>query len=97
MIKLKENDKISKIIVIIDHEVDSLDTLFYDCSIIKKINFIRFSRNSIKAMSYMFKSCYDLIEINFNKCNTENVIDMKDMFYSCYSLLELICFVIVAH
>ena len=86
---IKENDKVSKIKIIIDYEVDSLDTLFYDCSIIKKINFIHFTRNNIKTISHMFKYCRDLVEINFNKCIVENVIDMKEMFYGCESLLEL--------
>ena len=86
---IKESDKVSKIKVIIDSEVDSLDTLFYDCSIIKKINFIRLARNDIKNISYLFKNCYKLKEIIFNKFNSENVINMKDMFYNCASLIEL--------
>ena len=79
---------VTKIKVIIDYEVDNFDFLFYDCGIIRKINFIEFPRNNIKSMKSMFSNKY-IKEINFSKFNTINVINMENMFYKCEDLLEL--------
>ena len=79
---------VKKIKVIIDYEVDNLDSLFYNCSITKKINFIEFPRNNIKSMKYMF-SGENIKEINFCKFNCTNVINMESMFNGCKNLVEL--------
>ena len=41
---LKENEKISKIKIIIDYQIKSLKKIFRECECIKKINFISFNR-----------------------------------------------------
>ena len=73
--------KIKVIHIIIDNEMDSLDSLFYDCSRVKKINFIKFPGNKIKSMRSMFQfQSWNIKEINFFKFNTKNVADMSNMF-----------------
>ena len=51
-----EEPNVTRIKVIIDNEVDNFDSLFYQCSIISKINFIEFEITNIKSMKSMFQS-----------------------------------------
>ena len=47
-------EKIKKIIIYIDKEINSLDSLFEGCDCIEKINFIKFNRDNITDMKNMF-------------------------------------------
>lgn len=78
----------SKIKVIMDYQVDALTDLFYNCSNVRTVNFIKFRRNNVKNMSCMFR-CWELRKINFYKFNTENVTNMEHMFGGCGQLSEL--------
>jgi len=86
---LNKDDKVSKIKIIIDYQINSLAYLFYNCNSIKSINFKKFYRNNINNMSNMFNGCYYLREINLNNFNTDNVEDMRDMFNDCKFLKEI--------
>ena len=86
---LKDEDKVNKIKVIIDHEVKSLKKLFYLCYNNKKITFKKFYRNNIKDMSYMFGESQGLIELDLSNFNTNNTTDMSGMFANCPSLKVL--------
>ena len=83
------DDKVSKIIILIDEEVTSLEGLFYKCISIKEIQFITFNRNNIFDMSSMFTGCKNLINLNISKFKTENTIDMSYMFRLCEKLNNL--------
>ena len=87
--KIEEEDKVTKITIIIDYEVKSFKELFYDCYCIKSINFKKFYRNNITDMSLMFNGCSSLKELNLNNFNTNNVTNMSGMFFECSSLKEL--------
>ncbi|HAG57234.1 MAG TPA: hypothetical protein DCL14_04290, partial [Ruminococcaceae bacterium] len=54
---LDKKENIKNIIIIIDYEVKSLNGLFFDCRLIKSINFRRFNRGNINDMSGMFSYC----------------------------------------
>ena len=82
-------EKISKIKIFIDHNINSLKGLFSGCKIIKEISFFNFNRTNITDMSSMFQCCSSLTKINFNKFITNHVINMNYMFYRCTSLDEL--------
>ena len=86
---LTKDDNISKVKIIIDSNIKSLNNLFQTCSYINKISFIKFNRKDINDMSCMFDDCSSLKEINFNKFNTDNVTNMNYMFNKCTSLQEL--------
>ena len=86
---LNENDKASKINIIIDYQVKSFYGLFQDCDCIESICFKKFYRNNIINMNGMFGECSTLKELNLNNFNTDKVTDMKYMFYKCLSLKEL--------
>ena len=62
-----KEDNISKVKIIVDPEIKSLNSLFQTCSHINKISFIRFNRKDITDMSCMFDECSSLKEINFTK------------------------------
>ena len=86
---LKEDDKISKINIIIDYQVKSFSELFMDCNCIESINFKTFNRNNIINMKSIFCGCSFLKELNFTNFKTDSVIDMSSMFEGCSSLKEL--------
>ena len=86
---LTEEDNVSKIKVIIDYQVTSLNELFRYCKCIKIINFIKFNRNNINNMKSMFSSCTSLEKLNISNFNTDNVTNMSGMFFELSSLKEL--------
>ena len=55
-----ENDKITKIRIIIDYQIKSFENLFKNSKCIEYINFIKFHRNNITNMSNMFSKCSSL-------------------------------------
>ena len=85
---LNGGDKVSKINVVIDYQVNSFKDLFQDC-FIESINFKNFYRNNITDMSFMFSGCSSLKESNFSNFNTNNVTDMSCMFCECSSLIDI--------
>ena len=87
--KIEEEDKVTKIKIIIDYQVKSFKSLFHFCECIESINFKKFYRNNITDMSFMFYECSSLKELNLNNFNTNNVTDMSHMFRECSSLKEL--------
>ena len=86
---LNQDDNVSTINIIIDHQVTSFLELFKYCKYIKSINFKKFSRGNITDMSRMFFECSSLKELNLNNFNTNNVTNMSGMFLGC-SLLKKI-------
>ena len=86
---INEHDKITKIKVIIEHQVKSLNELFKYCEIIESINFRLFARNNINNMRHMFWGCISLKKLNISNFNTINVTDMNGMFFGCSSIKKL--------
>ena len=70
-IQIKEEDKVTKIKIIIDYQVKSFKGLFSWCKYIESINFKKFYRNNITDMSWMFNGCYSLKKLNLNNFNTK--------------------------
>ena len=88
--KIDKNDNVKKIkIIITNYKNKILSELFNCCNCIKKINFIKISRNDIKEMRKMFCGCYSLKELNISNFNTKSVTDMSQMFEGCSSLKKL--------
>ena len=87
--RINEEDKVTKIKIIVDYKVTSFRKLFYKCYCIESINFKKFYRNNITDMSFMFFCCSSLNDLNINNFNTNNVINMACMFAGCSSLKEL--------
>jgi len=87
--KLNKEDKVSKINIIIDYQIESFKELFLYCKYIESINFKKFYRNNITNMDGMFYGCSSLKTLNLSIFNTNNVIDMCWMFSYCSSLKEL--------
>ena len=83
---LMKNEKVKKIKIIIDYQVQSFKYLFFDGHCISSIYFKKFSRNNITDMSWMFGWCSSLKELNLTNFNTDNVTDMNHMLFKCSSL-----------
>ena len=86
---LNENDKVSKINIIIDYQVESFNELFYYCKCIESICFKKFYRNNVTNMSSMFSECSSLKELHLNNFNTNNITNMSSMFYGYSDELKL--------
>ena len=86
---IREEDKVTKIKIIIDYQVKSFKELFSKCRFIESINFKKFYRDNITNMSCMFSGCKSLKELNLNNFNTNNVTNIRWMFKNCSSLKEL--------
>ena len=86
---LNKDEKVSKINIIIDYQINSLKHLFSCCYGIVSINFKKFYRNNIINMNRLFGDNHSLKEINLSNFNTSNVTDMSEMFLGCESLKEL--------
>ena len=87
--KIRKEDKVTKIRIIIDYQVKSFEYLFSYCRCIKSINFRKFYRNNINDMSGMFNECSSLKELLLTNFNTNKVINMSWMFSYCSSIKEL--------
>ena len=86
---LNENDKVSKIKILIDYQVESFCRLFCDCYCVESICFKIFYRNNATDMSGIFCGCSSLKELNLNNFNTNNVTYMNGMFSKCSDELKL--------
>ena len=74
---INEDDKISKITIIIDYEVNSLNQLFQECNCIEKINFRKRNNKKITDLSYMFYGCNSVKEINISDIYLKNLTNMR--------------------
>ena len=86
---INENDKVSKIKIIIDYEIKYLNKLFKSCLCLKKINIIKCKRKDIKIMKGMFIGCSNLEEVNLSKFKFNIIKDMSYMFKGCSKLKKL--------
>ena len=78
-----KEDNVSKIRLLLDHQIKNLDSLFENCKCIKTIKFIRFNKKDITTMNYMFRDCKSLEKIDLSNFCTDNVISMDKLFASC--------------
>ena len=86
---IDENDKIDKIKVLIDYQVQNLSELFKEINCIKSIKFIQFYQRNITNMSHMFYLCSALEELNLDNFTTNKVKNMSYMFNGCTKLKKL--------
>ena len=80
--ELNKDDNVSKINIIIDHQVKSFSELFKYC-LCTSIKFKKFYRTNITDMNYMFYSTCFLKELDLTNFNTDSVTDMSYMFCGC--------------
>ena len=87
--ELPEGHNVSKIKIIIDYQVTSLEYLFEWIECIEYISFKKFFRNNIIKMNSLFFGCGALKEIDLSHFRTDNVIDISTIFYRCALLKEI--------
>ena len=83
------NEKVSKIKVLIDMDVKSIEGLFEECYCIKEVKFINFNRTDFKNYKSMFYYCLNLKYLDIKILKTNNIENMENMFDSCESLEKL--------
>ena len=64
-----KDEKVEKIKIIIEPEINSFSWLFSGCRCIEKINFIKFNRTNIEGMIRIFYECSSLKELICRKCS----------------------------
>ena len=84
-----KKEGIYKIYYILESIISDMSYMFYECSLMKEINFSAFITDNITNMSHIFYKCSSLKKINFSLFNTESVSNMSSMFLGCSSLKEL--------
>ena len=62
--------------------------MFYECLLLKEINFSNFNTQNVANMRFMFYGCSSLKELNLSNFNTNNVTNMNSMFYGCSEQLK---------
>ena len=82
-------DKVNKITIKLDMELESLAGLFTDCIVIKEIKFTKFNRNDFTDLKELFYGCKFLDKVDITKFKTPNVTNINWMFARCESLKEL--------
>ena len=83
---LKQDEKVEKIKIIIDYQIESFDGLFSKRNCISKINFKKFYRTNVESMAYMFSDCSSLTDINLSNIITINTTNISEMFVGCSKL-----------
>jgi surface protein len=78
--ELNKEDKVSKINITIDYQIESFCGLFDGCKCIESINFKKFFRNNVTDMGCMFCGCSSLKELNLSNFNNNSLTDMEGMF-----------------
>ena len=75
--ELNKEDKVSKINITIDYQIESFYNLFYYCKCIESINFKKFYRNNITDMGFMFIGCSSLKELYLNNFNKPSIFSLR--------------------
>ena len=86
---ITKKDKVTKIKIILEYGIKSLEELFKDCRCIKSIYFIKYIRNDITNFSKMFYNCSSLLYLDLSILKTYKVTNMSYMFFECKSLMEI--------
>ena len=69
--------------------VINMNSMFYSCEKLIKLDLSTFDTRNVADMSNLFKWCYALSDLNISSFNTENVTTMSLMFYYCQSLTKI--------
>ncbi len=84
---INEEDKVSKIKIIIDYQATSLNELFEECNCIKSIDFKKYCRK--KSFSKIFSRCSSLKELSLSYFYNNDISDMDYTLCRCSSLEKL--------
>ena len=85
---INEEDKVSKIKIIIDYQATSLNELFKECNCIKSIDFKKYCRKK-RSFSKIFSRCSSLKELSLSYFYNNDISDMSYTLCGCSSLEKL--------
>ena len=80
---------INTIDFIIEGKLINMNSMFYNCISLIKIEFISIDTSKVKNMNFMFLECKSLEYIDFSNFDTSNVEKMNGMFQHCSKLKEI--------
>ena len=70
-------------------EVTSMNSMFYKCLVLPKVDVTGFNTAKVTDMEGMFFCCNSLTSLDVSNFNTAKVTNMEDMFDYCYALTSL--------
>ncbi|MBQ3364019.1 MAG: BspA family leucine-rich repeat surface protein [Muribaculaceae bacterium] len=70
-------------------QVTNMESMFYDCRILKDLDLSNFNTANVTNMAGMFAYCNDLTALDLSHFNTAKVTDMEGMFINCIGLTAL--------
>ena len=83
-----KQDKVKKIKILLDYEIESLSSLFKYCKCIKSINIKKYNREDITDLTEMFSRCRSLEEVDLSKLKINDYTDIEYMFSECSAELK---------
>ena len=83
------NIGINTIDFIIEEQLTNLKFLFFNCTSLKKIEFLSFDTSQVIDMNSMFSLCIELEDLDLSSFNTSNLEIMRAMFFGCNKLKEI--------
>ena len=72
-----------------DDNLDSCESMFWQCKEITEINLSNFNTSKVTNMKRFFSYCSSLTSLDLTNFNTNQVNDMDCMFCGCLSLSSL--------
>ena len=82
-------NKINKIIIKWDYQIEDCFRMFSDLNNITEIDLSKFDSSKVTSMEKMFNGCKSLTSLNLKNLNTSSVKKMRDMFFGCALLNSL--------
>ena len=71
------------------NECTNMDSMFYNCESIVRLDLHNFDTKKVDKMFWMFYNCKSLTTLDISDFDTSKVRNMRWMFYSCKSLTTL--------
>lgn len=85
-----ENSSSVDIANVVAYEVNDLDGLFAECTLIRKVRLCNWDIRNVKRMDGMFDGCANLESVEFVGFDFAKVKSMKHMFSGCKNLNTII-------
>lgn len=70
-------------------DVTDMSGMFFNCSVLQKLDLSKLNTGNVTDMTSMFYKCYNLTDLNVKSFNTAGVTSMFYMFAACHSLKSL--------
>lgn len=67
-------------------DVTNMNSMFYSCTSLERIDVSKFNTSKVTDMGFMFYHCESVKSLNLSGFDTSNVTTMTNMFAGCYNI-----------